>query len=165
LQELQALTDRLGQEVHHLAIELRPTALDDLGLQSALANYAEEWSARSGVAIDYHSTGPDSERLASAVETTLFRIAQEALTNVLKHAGAKRVSMILHRSAERALLVVEDDGCGFDVAAVPAGRLGLMGMRERLALVGGTLTIESRPGKGTTLFADIALRAEGSGPV
>ncbi len=164
LQQLQELTDRVGKEVHHLALELRPTALDDLGLHTALVNYVEGWAERSGVAVDFHSTGLDAERLPSLLETALYRIVQEGLTNVLKHAQARRVSLILQRSPNQMVAILEDDGRGFDPAgeipwANTPSRLGLLGMRERVALVGGTLTIESTPGKGTTIFVRIPLPA------
>jgi PAS domain S-box-containing protein len=166
LQQLQELADLMAKEIHHLALELRPTALDDLGLQTALGNYIEAWSKRSGVEIDFQSTGLEEKRLSSPIETALYRVVQEGLTNVLKHAQARRVSLILQCSPDQVLAIVEDDGCGFDADAVigsrgPRGRLGLVGMRERVALVGGTLTIESALGRGTTLFARIPLSAAG----
>lgn len=164
LQKLQELCDLIGKEVHHLALELRPTALDDLGLHTALANYVEEWSQRSGVEIDFQSHGLDVERLPLPIETALYRVVQEGLTNVLKHARARRVSLILQRSQSEVVAVIEDDGCGFDAEEVvsasgTAGRLGLRGMRERVSLVGGTLTVESSPDKGATIFARIPLPA------
>jgi PAS domain S-box-containing protein len=164
LQQLQELADLMGREVHQLALELRPTALDDLGLLTALTNYVDAWVERSGVEADFHSTGLDAERLPPPLETALYRAVQEALTNVLKHARARRVSVILRRAGPEALAIVEDDGQGFDAEAAPAaGRLGLLGMRERLALVGGALTVESTPGKGTAVFARVPLPTEGGG--
>jgi PAS domain S-box-containing protein len=168
LLQLQELAHVIGKEVHHLALELRPTALDDLGLHTALVNYVEEWSERSGVGVDFHSTGLDGKRLPSPIETALYRIVQEGLTNVLKHAQAQRVSLILQRSRDQVQAILEDNGRGFDAEAVMGswrtqGRLGLLGMRERVALVGGTLTIESTPGRGTTIFARIPLPAHGEG--
>jgi two-component system, chemotaxis family, CheB/CheR fusion protein len=162
LQQLRRLTDAIGQEVHQLALDLRPTALDDLGLQATLMNYVEVWSARTEIEVDFTSTGLNQNRLASAIETALYRIVQEALTNVTKHALARRVSVTLQRSADEVLAVVEDDGRGFDVdsdlmAATTAGRLGVIGMRERLALIGGDLIVESTPGKGTAVFARVPL--------
>jgi PAS domain S-box-containing protein len=166
LKDLQELTDLLGREVHHLALELRPTALDDLGLHTALMNYAEGWSGRSGIEIDFQSIGLDSERLSPAIETAVYRVVQEALTNVLKHAQARRVSVVLQRFSNQVLAVVEDDGRGFDAEALMGsaeaeGRLGLLGMQERAALVGGTLTVESTPAAGTTVIARIPLRPGG----
>jgi PAS domain S-box-containing protein len=164
LQRMQELADLMGREVHQLALELRPTALDDLGLQTALSNYVDAWSGRSGVEADFHGTGLDGGRLPPAVETALYRVVQEALTNVLKHAGARRVSVVLRRADGDALAVVEDDGRGFDAEAAPGpARLGLLGMRERLALVGGALTVESAPGQGTAVFARVPLPAGGGG--
>lgn len=162
LQNLQALTDLIGRQIHTLALELRPTALDDLGLQAALANYAEGWTERSGVDVDFHGIGLEGVRLPAPVETALYRVTQEALTNVLKHAGASRVSVVLQRSPGQVAVVVEDDGRGFDpdspaTAMSAERRLGVLGMRERVALVGGTLTIESGPGRGTTVIARVPL--------
>jgi PAS domain S-box-containing protein len=159
LQQLQELADLMGKQIHQLALELRPAALDDLGLHTALVNYIEAWSQRSGVEVDWHSAGLEGARLPPVLETTLYRVVQEALTNVLKHARAKHVSLILQRGPKQVVLVIEDDGCGFEAEAVlkAARRLGLLGMQERLTLVQGTLTIESTPGCGTTIFARIPL--------
>ncbi|MCI0457347.1 MAG: sensor histidine kinase [Gemmataceae bacterium] len=166
LRQLLELTNQLGRETHRIAWELRPSALDDLGLQSALASYVEEWSKRSNIAVDFQCIGLDTERLPPHVETTLYRIVQEALANVLKHAQARRVSLILKRFNHHAMAIIEDDGRGFDAEAVldsPAdrSRLGLLGMKERVALVGGTVQIESGPSRGTTLFVRIPLEANG----
>ena len=160
LRQLQGLTDELSREVHTLAWGLRPPALDDLGLHKALYNYAEEWAERSRVAVDFHSAGFEGGRLPFPHETALYRIAQEALTNVLKHSGADRVSVILERRADHVLAVVEDNGRGFDVETLTGPRarghrLGLLGMRERAVLLGGTLNVESAPGAGTSVFVRI----------
>jgi PAS domain S-box-containing protein len=165
LHELQALTDRIGREVHQLALELRPTALDDFGLAAALANYTEEWGTRAGVEVDFHAAGLDAGRLPAATETALYRVILEALTNVLKHARATRVSVVLQGSQGRVVAVVEDDGCGFDPEPALAGssaehRLGILGMRERVALLGGELTIDSGHGRGTTVIANVPLVPE-----
>jgi signal transduction histidine kinase len=162
LESLQALTDLIGRELHHLALELRPTALDDLGLQVALLNYAEGWAERSGVEVDFHGTGLEGVRLPAPIETALYRVVQEALTNVLKHSGARRVSVVLQGAPGQVVAVVEDDGLGFDADSIAEGaggerRLGVVGMRERLILVGGELTIESGPGRGTTVIARVPL--------
>jgi PAS domain S-box-containing protein len=166
LQQLQDLSDEIGREVHRIALELRPTALDDFGLHAALLNYVAEWSDRSEIEVDFHSSGLDKQRLPPQLETTLYRIVQEALTNVIKHAHAKRVSILLEHRRDHVLAIVEDDGEGFDTEAVMDAasaepRLGLLGMRERVALVGGTLEIETSPGSGTTVFVRIPLLAEG----
>jgi signal transduction histidine kinase len=146
--------------VHHLARELRPAALDDLGLHTALLNYVEQWAERTGVLIDFHSSGLERQRISPQIETTIYRIAQEALTNVLKHAEATRVSVLLEYRNNQIRTIVEDDGKGFDTDYSPngtpmSGRLGLIGMQERVALVGGTFDVESRPGSGTTLVVRI----------
>jgi signal transduction histidine kinase len=168
LRRLEGMTDELSREVHTLAWDLRPPALDDLGLEAALANYAEEWAERSRVSVDFHSAGFAGGRLPLTHETAVYRIAQEALTNVAKHSGADRVSFILERRSDHVLAVIEDNGGGFDAEAAlsAAGRgrrLGLLGMRERAALLGGTINVESAPEAGTTLFVRIPFDARGGG--
>ena len=156
---LAEIADRLDRDVDQLVWELRPTALDDLGLRAALANYIQEWSERSGIAAELHTSGLLDDRLASEVETALYRIAQEALNNVAKHSRARRVEVILERRPDCVLLILEDDGVGFagaDDGGAHQG-YGLVGMRERAALVGATLEIESTPGKGTTILVRIAV--------
>jgi signal transduction histidine kinase len=167
LQGLQSLTDEIGREIHDIALELRPTALDDLGLQAALANYAEAWAERSGVAVDFQSAGVGEERLPPPIETTPYRVVQEALTNVLKHAAAQRVSVVLQKSPGLVSVLVEDDGRGFDPEgwAGSGQPLGILGMQERAALVGGTLTIESGVGRGTTVIARVPLSHTENGHV
>ncbi len=157
--QLQTMAVQIGEEVRRMAVQLRPSVLDDLGLALALSNYVEQWSARAHVAVDLHSSGLDGARLPLAVETTLYRLIQESLTNVLKHARASEVSVIVERRADEVRLIVEDDGAGFTFPTVPGAvpQLGLIGMQERLVLLGGTLTIESAPGSGTTIFARIPL--------
>jgi len=162
LREMQEIVGRIGREVHDLAVELRPTALDDLGLHAALDNYVERWSVRAGIAVDLHCSGLDAARLTPAVETTIYRVVQEALNNVLKHARADRVSVIVERRDGHAIALVEDDGQGFtpEESGELDGfgrRLGLLGMRERVALVGGALQVESSSGAGTTVRARIPL--------
>jgi signal transduction histidine kinase len=133
--ELEKLADCLMRDVHRLAWELRPAALDDFGLELALRRYAKEWAALSGVAVDFETEGVTAQRLAREVETTLYRVAREALTNVLRHANANRVSVLLQRRVDQVSLIVEDDGRGFDAAAMlrapgSQGKLGLLGMQE-----------------------------------
>lgn len=161
LQGLQSMTDMIGKEIHHLALELRPTALDDLGLQVAIVNYADRWSERCGIEVDVHVSGLDDDRVPPPVETALYRVVQEALTNVTKHSTAKRVSVVLQRSAGHISAVVEDDGKGFEQESIDRNRLGIIGMRERVAQVGGTLVVESRVGVGTTVIARIPLKIHG----
>jgi PAS domain S-box-containing protein len=158
LDELQRLAHEMGRAVHALAVRLRPTALDDVGLQGALRQHLENWAARTGVAAEFQAVGRETARFPSDIETTLYRVVQEALTNVARHAHARRVSLVIQQQDGCGIVVVEDDGVGFDAdAAAASQRLGLLGMRERLALVGGVLEIESSPGAGTTLIARIPL--------
>jgi PAS domain S-box-containing protein len=160
IHHLQEITNRIADEMHSLIRELRPTALDDLGLQTALANYLEEWSQRSSVTIDFHANGLLDQRLGTQLESTIYRIVQEAVNNTIKHAKAQNISIILEKRGDRVLLIVEDDGIGFDAEAllntpVRNRRFGLLGMQERVALVGGSLSIESTPGVGTTVLVHI----------
>lgn len=160
--QLQTVTIQISEEVRNLAVRLRPSALDDMGLPLALSNFIEQWSARAHVAADLHTSGLDDQRLPLAIESTLYRVVQEALTNVFKHANAGEVSVIIERHADEVRLIVEDDGVGFHLTEAPSEpqqtqQLGIIGMQERVALLGGTLTIESSPGSGTTIFARIPL--------
>jgi signal transduction histidine kinase len=160
LQSMVDITESLGRELHDLAVELRPTALDDLGLIRTLENTVQEWAARTHVATELHIRGFEGERLSPQVETTLYRIVREALTNVVKHAQAKHTSVLVERHPEHVTAIVEDDGVGFDPQqdlAKKGRRLGLLGMQERAALVGGQLTVESSAGAGTTIFVRVPL--------
>ena len=141
------------QDVRRLALELRPSALDDLGLVPAIDRLARSFE-ESGIQVDVEAHIGD-QRLPEPVETTLYRIVQEALTNVAKHAEAERLSITLIRKDGAVVAIVEDDGRGFDPEASEAEGLGLLGMRERLALVGGRLRIEAAPGSGTTIAAEV----------
>jgi PAS domain S-box-containing protein len=157
---LEHVAQQLDRDVDHLVWELRPTALDDLGLRAALTNYVQNWSKRVGIAADLHTSGLLDERLAPDAETTLYRIAQEALTNVAKHAHATHVDVILERRSDYVLLVVEDNGVGFDSGAGGGtDGFGLAGMQERAALVGATLEIESSPNGGTTVLVRMTANA------
>ncbi len=160
LEHVQRLADELARQVHDLATRLRPTAPDDLGLEAAARQLVTDWSARTGVAIDFRAVGL-SARLPADVETALYRVVQEALTNAPRHARARHVAIVLERSSGGAVAVIEDDGIGFDTEAdvptPPAGRLGLLGMCERVGSAGGTLAVESVLGQGTTVIARIPL--------
>jgi PAS domain S-box-containing protein len=155
---LEVVAQQLDRDIDHLVWELRPTALDDLGLRAALANYVQNWSRHACISAELHTSGLLDDRLASEAETTLYRIAQEALTNVAKHSRAENVDVILERRADHVLLIVEDDGVGFDpgAAGTAAQGFGLLGMQERASLVGATLQIESAAGKGTTILVRMA---------
>jgi len=154
LRQLQDLTERLVEDAHHLAWELRPAALDDLGLEMAISNYVEKWSERNSIMLDFHSS-LNKCRLSPAVETAVYRIVQEALTNVAKHAQANRVSVMLEHRHDELLVIVEDNGRGFHpevpLTVKEGGGLGLVGIQERVALVAGKLDIESTPGSGATI--------------
>jgi signal transduction histidine kinase len=144
------------QDVRRLAVELRPSVLDDFGLEAALENLTSTFAEQTGIAIDL-GAALGEQRFPGDVETALYRIVQESLTNVVKHAHAQRVSISLTRQEGSVKAVVEDDGQGFDPAKADGG-YGLVGMRERLALLGGRLRVESSPGAGTTIAADVPLR-------
>lgn len=154
---LGALRDRLLatlEAVHQMAHRLRPPALDDLGLVPALARQVRELSEQTGLDVDLDAAGLGEERLPPDVETAVYRITQEALTNAVRHAGATEVSVVVERQGFHVVVMVEDNGSGFDPDRGPGhtARLGLLGMRERAKLVGGSLTIESQPGAGTTVY-------------
>ncbi|MCI0661412.1 MAG: PAS domain-containing protein, partial [Acidobacteria bacterium] len=158
VERAQLIAKQLDTDVGFLSWELRPAALDDLGLEVTLANFVQEWSRHYGIFAQFHTTGLAESRLSPETETTLYRIAQEALNNVSKHAQATRIDVILERRNDHVVLIVEDNGKGYDLnmESIPVEsrkRMGLVGMRERASLIGGTLEIESEPGKGTTIFA------------
>src|SRR5262245_15342605 len=155
--EALTLTRQIGKDVDFLAWELRPAALDELGLIAALPRFVTEWSVHVGVLAEFHLRGFESGQLEPMAEVAFYRIAQEALNNIAKHAHASRVDVLLALSDSPVVRVVEADGIGFempDAEIAPRG-LGLAGMRERASLVGANLQIESTPGKGTSLFVRI----------
>lgn len=160
LSRLSELTRQMAHDARFLALELRPPELDDIGLESALESYVSQWSERYGIEVELAVRALGGGEPAGETGTTLYRVAQEALTNVARHASATRVSVILEQGGGETRLIVEDDGGGFDAEATIArarreGRLGIAGMQERAELVGGRLTLESRPGAGTTVFVAI----------
>jgi signal transduction histidine kinase len=175
VQWLRSLTSELGRDIHRAAADLRPTALDDLGLKDALLAFATDWSERFGFAVDVQFVG-GSARLSPEIETVVYRVLQEALTNVLKHAQARHLSIVLEQRAKSLHIIIEDDGVGFVPDAVDSvdrsydwklrsrPPLGLSGIRERLSLVNGTMWIESTPGEGTTLFIKIPTQENGPTP-
>ena len=143
------------RDVRRLAVELRPKVLDDFGLNPAIERLATTLSEQSGISVTFRSDLADRQRLPSEVETALYRIVQEAVTNVVKHARARNVTISLARSNGTVVAAVEDDGRGFSPADVAPERLGLVGMRERVTLLGGRLTVRSSPGGGTSLLAEV----------
>jgi two-component system sensor histidine kinase UhpB len=168
LRSLRKQLDRMGERLHHVAWELRPASIDELGLASALANYISEWSSQFGIAVDFQCRDTDTDDLPEEIRTTIYRVVQEGLTNIAKHApDADRVGIVLNRVHASLQMTIEDNGHGFDPNSEPglagerSGRgLGLAGMRERLSLIGGTLDIESSIGIGTAIFAHIPLGTE-----
>ena len=135
--------------------------LEGLGLAAALTEYAGNWSKRFGIRAELHMTRPIDGRLPSEMETTIYRFAQEALNNVVKHAQADRVDIVLEHTHEHVSLIVEDNGIGFNPseAQTAVEGFGLIGMRERAALAGADFQIESAPGDGTTVILRVPLTA------
>jgi PAS domain S-box-containing protein len=161
MRQLHQMVGEIERELDRLTMELRPPALDDFGLPEAIRRYAEEWSRTTGIPVDVYASIAQGERLEFTAETAVYRIVQEALTNVLKHAQASAVSIVLERQRADLRLIVEDDGVGFEPQVVRGGRrLGLVGIRERAALTGGWVDIESAPAAGTTLFVQIPVHKE-----
>jgi signal transduction histidine kinase len=157
LAEMQLIARQIDDGVDFLACELRPTVLDDLGLFVALDKYVGEWSHYSGVRAELLGSSLKKTRFRPEVEMNLYRIVQEALNNVHKHAGAKSVEVMLERRENLIVLIIADNGKGF----VPEDKdnrsngMGLIGMRKRAALIGGTLEIESAPDEGTSIYVHI----------
>ncbi|HEX9116646.1 MAG TPA: MASE3 domain-containing protein [Anaerolineae bacterium] len=156
--ELREATDELMERLHTLSVNLRPASLDRLGLGPAIKQYVEMVRRQSGVEIETMAIGLEGERLPPSIEISLYRVVQEAVTNIARHAQAERAGVIIERKAASVIAIIEDDGIGFEPALPEReGRLGLVGMRERIELLGGHLTIESLPGAGTTVFAEVPL--------
>jgi signal transduction histidine kinase len=151
-------------EVRELAWGMRPSILDDYGLDSALERHIQDVSKHSGLNIDYHfSSSSGLVRLPGRVEISLFRIAQEAITNIQRHAKASNASVVVLRQRHETTLLIEDDGQGFDPSIISERGdkcLGLLGMRERVALLGGSVVIETIPGEGTTIRAKIPIEED-----
>lgn len=164
--DMKHLATTILQEIHNLAVELRPSSLDDLGLIAAVRQYVKEYSVKFGIETDFQVNGLDDQRLAPDTEIAIYRIIQEALTNIVKHSAATKVSVLLANREGSVVAIVEDNGKGFDVEKVFIAskndhKLGLYGMQERAALIGGVLTIEST-WMGTTVFVQVPLE-RGSG--
>jgi PAS domain S-box-containing protein len=161
VERLQEIAHLLDSEVSFLASELRPNTLDDLGLEAALRAHAADWSRHYDVKLEFHSMGQIARTLGRDTEIQLYRIAQEALNNVAKHAQATQVDLLLEQTADSLVLIIEDNGIGFDEEARigPSGRgMGLIGMNERASLIGATIEIESEKGTGTTIFVRLPLK-------
>ena len=157
--ELRALVAESLLKVQNLALELRPSMLDDMGLVAALRRYIHDYASRHSLDVDFQTSGVDELRLRPPMETAVYRIIQEALTNIARHAEAKSVSVVLTRRNQDLVVLVEDDGKGFVVGEVlgrPEFSLGLRGMEERASVIWGSLNIDSEPGR-TSVFVKMPL--------
>jgi len=155
--ELKQLTDGVLEELHRLAMGLRPASLDYLGLVAALEQLVKDSDRRYALAIRFRATGfTEEKRLPDYVETTLYRIVQEALTNTVRHAKAKNLDVILEQRQDKVVIILEDNGIGFDVTQIgKGGHLGLVGMQERAQMISAALSIESDPGCGTIIVLEV----------
>ena len=153
IETLEQLALQLDRDIAFRVYELRSPELERLGLRAALINHVRNWSTHFGIPVQVHTDRLTDEPLTPELETTLYRLAQEALNNIAKHARANRVDVVLERCGDGLSLIVEDNGKGFDPAGLEASglRFGLIGIRERAALVGAALQVESAPGRGTTV--------------
>jgi len=168
LRGLRAQLDEMSRGLHHIIWELRPPSIDELSLADAISTYAASWSAQFGIECDVHCTANGLDDLPDDVRTAIYRVTQEALTNVAKHGrSATSVSVIIERSVEMLRLTIEDNGDGFSEHALAQRRrgFGLSGMRERVALVGGEFNIESALDIGTTIFVRVPTAAARLRPV
>ncbi len=157
--ELGALVDDVMEELHRLAARLRPATLDRVGLVPALQQFVDSFERASGLRAQFAALGFDGLRLAPELEITLYRVVQESLTNVARHAHATRVDVLLRRQNGRIAGVIEDNGIGFEPSeAFRGGRLGLFGMQERAEVLGGKLQVESEPGRGTAVYLELPVR-------
>ncbi len=156
VQDLKRITNDIQTNLHKLAVNLRPASLDHLGLVTTLQQYVADFSRQHNIHVDFEAIGLEKTRLPIEVETAIFRIVQESLTNVVLHAKATRIDVLLNRHNAHMVAIVEDDGIGF-ISTSPnvEEHIGLFGMRERIEMLGGTFTIESAPGKGTTVKVEV----------
>jgi signal transduction histidine kinase len=164
---IQDLIAQVSKEIHRLAWNLRPAPIEEVGFRNSLVDCVEELAAHSSLELFFHSNLTTNDRFDSTVETICYRIVQEALANIVKHARAKSAGVIVTRRDQEIHIIVEDDGTGFEVSTQESmttdhDHIGLRGMRERLALIGGSLQIESSVGSGTSLFARIPLNQSGA---
>jgi PAS domain S-box-containing protein len=158
IDEVRIASRSLDRSLDRIASELRPTSLD-LDLREAIEDYVSQWSATFGIAVQWWVSGSRSISVPEVAAVHLFRVVQEALNNVYKHANARHATVSLERHARTATLKIIDDGCGFDIRKVRTNRFGLLNMRERAVVVGGTLEIVSAPGKGTSVCLEVPLQS------
>jgi len=160
--KISVLAQALVEYVRNLAYTLRPLMLDRMGLVSTLSQYCCDYSKANGITVDFFPAGMNGVTLDFETEINLFRIAQEALTNVTKHSGACGVTIKLRASAPNIIMSIEDNGRGFDVCKqmrdLSQRNMGLSGMEQRASLLGGTLTIQSARGNGSTILVEVPLR-------
>lgn len=160
--DLRSIAGQTLDDVHTLSVQLRPSVLDDLGLPEAIRRHVADSRKRCPLDIDLAIVGLDDKRLPDVMETALYRIIQEGLTNIIRHAEANTASILVESRENRVLVVIEDDGRGFDPVGVKQqdGHLGLYGIQERVELLSGSIEIESQIGKGTSLFIEIPVAVE-----
>ena len=160
--DLRSIASQTLDDVHTLSVQLRPSVLDDLGLPEAIRRHVADYRKRCPLDIDLAIIGLDDKRLPAEMETALYRIIQEGLTNIIRHAEANTASILVESRENRVLVVIEDDGSGFDPVGVKQqdGHLGLYGIQERAELLSGCVEIESQIGKGTSLFIEIPVGVE-----
>jgi two-component system CheB/CheR fusion protein len=165
LKRLQSMIHQLDKDLTFLAWELRSTLIDEIGFVAALENYINEWTERFSVPAKFHTADLGSQRLLREIETNLYRVVQEALNNVFKHSEANQVDVILEYRNGDVVLIIEDDGKGFDIEQLMNSEnkgMGIISMRERAALTGGTIEVESAPNKGTTIYVRTPTQFEGN---
>ena len=156
MEDLKRTADELQDKLHQLAVDLRPASLDHMGLVTALSQYIEDFSRQYDLLAEFETIGMEDQRLPSEVETAIYRIVQESLTNVALHAKAKRVDVLLNLRENHLVTIIEDDGVGFrPTSPTLDNHLGLFGMIERVEMLGGKLAIESAPGRGTTISVEV----------
>jgi signal transduction histidine kinase len=163
LTELRQQTEQTLSEVHDLSVALRPSVLDDIGLMAALERHCRLFAERFGIKVACGEVGLDDRRLPPEVELTIYRVVQEALTNAVRHGRTQRVQALVQRTPAGVLATIQDDGCGFDARdwqkrCAEGNHLGLLGLEERVTLLDGSFCVESEPGKGVTVYADIPLK-------
>jgi signal transduction histidine kinase len=158
IKDLEELTTEMGKQLHYLTLELRPSSLDDLGLFASIAVFVEHWTDRFGISADFHNELGKEFSQGSLIESMVYRIVQEALMNVAKHARATKVDVIIEKHKGQLIVLIEDNGCGFNADSVlndPKTCLGLQGMIERANMADGNLEIDSQEGNGTTVILRI----------
>ncbi|MEO8429087.1 MAG: sensor histidine kinase, partial [Verrucomicrobiota bacterium] len=164
LSEASGKVGKLVDQVRNLSLELRPTLLDDLGLLPALRWLIGRFTENTGIEVDFRHRGLEGCRFATGTETAVYRIVQEGLTNVARHARIQRASVKVWRDSLQLQLQIGDGGCGFEATALTAGTSsGLCGLRERARLAGGQLNIESALGKGTVITASLSAHGSAEG--